>query len=261
MIRALRQRSKPGTTTQPLAAEESAASDPRALFFFEDVVVERGAHTILELDRVAIPIDGATAIIGPSGSGKSTLLRLCNRLEAPSSGTIRYRGNDLSTIEPTELRRRVAMVFQRPTALDGTAADNLREVDPTLNDDDIEVALVRVGLDGALAKRSARDLSGGELQRLGLARSLTTRPDVLLLGEGTSALDPNSAAHIEQLVAKLTAEGITPIWVTHDFDQLVRVARNTLVVVAGRVLQHGTVRDVLARPLPEVDRFLQGEVG
>ena len=259
-MRTLRRRSQPGTTTQALATEASAASDPDALFSFEDVVVERAAHTILELDRCAISADGATAIIGPSGSGKSTLLRLCNRLEAPSSGTVRYRGDDLSTIEPTGLRRRVAMVFQQPTALDGTAADNFREVDPTLDDDDIEAALVRVGLDGALAERTARDLSGGELQRLSLARSLTTHPDVLLLDEGTSALDPNSAARIEQLVVKLAVEGITPIWVTHDLDQLVRVARHVVVVVAGRVVQHGVVQEVLASPLPEVDRFLRGEV-
>lgn len=258
-MRTIRRRSPSRTTTQPLATEVSAAPGPNTLFSFDGVVVERGAHTILELDRLAIPADGATAIIGPSGSGKSTLLRLCNRLEAPSSGTIRYRGNDLSTIEPTELRRRVAMVFQRPTALAGTAADNLREVDPTLDGDDIESALVRVGLDGALAGRPARDLSGGELQRLGLARSLTTDPDVLLLDEGTSALDPNSAARIEQLVVKLASEGITPIWVTHDLDQLTRIARNVVVAIAGRVVQHGTVQHVLANPLPEVDRFLRGE--
>lgn len=259
MIRTLRGRPQRRRARQALAVEMPADSDPNVLFSFDGVVVKRAEHTILDLDRLAIPIEGATAIIGPSGSGKSTLLRLCNRLETPSSGTIRFRGNDLSTIEPTELRRRVAMVFQQPVALDGSVADNLREANATLGADDIEAALARVGLDSALTLRPARDLSGGEQQRLSLARSLTTHPDVLLLDEATSALDPNNAARIEQLVATLTVEGITPIWVTHDLDQLVRVARHVMVVVAGRIVQNGTVEEVLASPLLVVERFLRGE--
>lgn len=259
MIVTLRRRPHFGTSEQVHQTGLLGTADPAALFSFDGVRVERGDRTVLDLDHAVIPIDGATAIIGPSGSGKSTLLRLCNRLEAPTAGTIRYRGNDLAAMEPTELRRRVAMVFQQPVALGGTAADNLREADPTLDVDRIEDALLRVGLSAALACRPARDLSGGERQRLGLARSLTTHPDVVLLDEATSALDPGNAARIEDLVAGLSIDGITPIWVTHDLDQLRRIARNVLVVVAGKVVQHGLVEDVLARPIPEVDQFLRGE--
>lgn len=259
MIATRRRRSSSGTATRSLSPAAPTAPDPHTLFSFDDVRVERGGRIVLDLDQAVIPTDGGIAIIGPSGSGKSTLLRLCNRLEAPSAGTVRYRGEDLSTMDPTDLRRRVAMVFQQPIALDGTAADNLRAADPTIEEHGIETALARVGLAGTLASSQARDLSGGERQRLGLARSLTTEPEVLLLDEATSALDPSNAARIEQLVAGLADDGITPVWVTHDLEQLQRIARNVLVIVAGRVVQHGPVEDVLAHPIPEVDRFLRGE--
>lgn len=230
-----------------------------ALFTFDGVVVVRGGRTVLDVDRLAIGADGATAIVGPSGSGKSTLLRLCNRLEVPSAGTVRYRGADLGGLDPRTHRRRVAMVFQQPVALEGTVADNLRAADLGLDDDAISSALGRVGLDPELAGRDARDLSGGERQRLGLARSLATGPEVLLLDEATSALDPANATRVEQLVAGFEEDGIVPVWVTHDLDQMARVARHVIVLIDGRVAQQGTVTDVLAAPTDAVARFLRGD--
>lgn len=210
------------------------------------------------MDHETIPDARSTAIIGPSGSGKSTLLRLCNRLDAPSSGTIRYRGEDVATMDPTTLRRKVAMVFQQPVALGGTVADNLREADPGLTEVAIGFALDRVGLAGDLSARPARDLSGGERQRLGLARSLINHPQTLLLDETTSALDSTNVARVEHLLDGLVADGIAAIWVTHDLDQLTRVAQHVLVMRSGRVVQSGPVEQVLTDPMPEVDRLLDG---
>lgn len=228
------------------------------LFSFEGIRVKRDGRTALELHHVSVPNVGSTAIIGPSGSGKSSLLRLCNRLEAPSSGTIRYLGEDVAALDPIALRRRVSMVFQQPVSLGGTVADNLRQADPNLSQAAIAMTLERVGLSAELSRPDG-DLSGGERQRLGLARSLINHPDVLLLDEVTSALDPSSAVRVEQLVNGLVAQGIAAVWVTHDLDQLARVAQHVLVVIGGRVVQHGPVDQVLAAPVPEVRGFLTGD--
>lgn len=253
LLRRRRDRTAPVPTAPP--EHDTAIAE---LFTFDDVTVRRAGRTVLALGREAIPHVGSTAIVGPSGSGKSTLLRLCNRLEAPSTGTVRYFGDDLAAMDPIALRRRIAMAFQQPVALEGTIADNLRQGDPAATDDRIAQALERVGLAADLAERPADDLSGGERQRLGLARSLMTDPAVVLLDEATSALDPTNAHRIEQLVADLGADGIHAIWVTHDLDQVRRVAEHVIVVIDGQVAQRGLVDQVLDEPLPAVRAFLEG---
>lgn len=261
MTPALRRRTAGRTAFAPVPTVAPAlGAGAGDLFLFEGVRVERAGRTVLVLDDVAVPVGGSTAIIGPSGSGKSTLLRLCNRLEAPTAGTVRYLGTDLAAMDPTMVRRRIATVFQHPVALEGSVADNLRAADPAIDDAAIETALRRVGLEAELATRPAGDLSGGEQQRLGLARSLTTDPAVVLLDEPTSALDPTNASRIERLVAELATQAITPVWVTHDLDQLARVAQHVLVVIAGHVVQRGAVDSVLADPIPDVRAFLDGEL-
>jgi putative ABC transport system ATP-binding protein len=245
---------RPVPTMGAAAGERGRA----ALFSFEQVVVDRGGRRVLELDDAAITGTGPTAIVGPSGAGKSTLLRLGNALEAPSVGIVRYLGTDVATVDPMAHRREVAMVFQQPTALAGSVADNLREADADLGDDAVIEALNRVGLYGEIAGRRAGELSGGELQRLGLARSLATGPRVLLLDEVTSALDGTNASRIERLVAGLVAEGIVAVWVTHDLEQLQRVAQRVVVVIDGRIAQSGAVADVLADPNPAVKGFMRG---
>jgi putative ABC transport system ATP-binding protein len=205
-----------------------------------------------------LPGPGPAVLAGPSGSGKSTLLRLLDRLEAPASGTVALRGRDLATLDPCTLRRRVAMVFQRPVPLPGTAADNLRVADPELDDHGVATALERVGLAAAVAGRPARDLSGGEQQRLCLARSLATAPEVVLFDEPTSSLDPANATRIEDLALGLAAAGTAVVWVTHDLDQLRRLARHLVVVIDGAVAQAGPADHVLAHPTEAVARFLAG---
>ncbi|MEO6987394.1 MAG: ATP-binding cassette domain-containing protein [Aquihabitans sp.] len=207
---------------------------------------------------LSIPSRGPVVVAGPSGAGKSSLLRLLNRLDAPSAGSVTYMGEDLSATNPIDHRRRVAMVFQRPVVLPGTVADNVREADPGLDDAQVAATLDRVGLDPGLADRDAQDLSGGEAQRMCLARSLATKPEVVLFDEPTSSLDPANALRIERLAVSLEEQGITSIWVTHDLDQLKRLAAHLVVVIDGRIAQSGPVAEVLTDPCPGVATFLDG---
>jgi len=163
-------------------------------------------------------------VAGPSGAGKTTLLRLCNRLEIPDEGTVSYRGRPMDELDPLTLRRRVGMVFQRPTPFPGSVADNLAVAHPEATTGELSTALTRVALDSGLLGQDARSLSGGELQRMCLARTLVTRPETLLLDEPTSALDARPKQVFENTARDLAGQGITIIWVTHDDAQAARVA-------------------------------------
>jgi putative ABC transport system ATP-binding protein len=155
------------------------------------------------------------------------LLRLCNRLAVPDTGVVRYRGQPLDELDPLVLRRRVGMVFQRPTPFPGTVADNLAVARPDAGTGELSTALERVALDPGLLGQEARTLSGGELQRMCLARTLVTRPETLLLDEPTSALDAQPKQVFEATARHLADQGITIIWVTHDDAQAARVADRT----------------------------------
>ena len=185
--------------------------------------------------NVNIPDSGITMVVGPSGSGKSTLLRCCNRLEPVTAGTLRYRGTDLTALDPLVHRRRVAMVFQRPTTFPGTVLDNLRAVATELSEADAIELLGRVTLDESLLHQQADSLSGGEAQRMAIARALTTEPEVILADEPTSALDAASTERLEALARALTTEGFPMVVVTHDLDQVDRLADHVIEVREGQV--------------------------
>lgn len=205
------------------------------LFELEDVVIDLG--DVRPLDGVSLRLrgEGITVILGQSGSGKSTLLRLLNRLEVPTSGTVRFRGQDLDELDPLELRRRVGMVFQRPTLFAGTIRDNLQVAVPGAGDDDLAELLGRVGLDRSFLDRVGDDLSGGESQRACLARSLAAHPEVLLMDEVTSSLDPRAARLLEERTVDLARGGVPVLWVTHDLDQAMRLDDDPVVLVRGRL--------------------------
>ena len=209
------------------------------LFAFEGVRLVVDGTTVLDGVDARIPDRGLTAIVGPSGSGKSTLLRVCNRLEVPTGGHVRFRGEDVGTLDPLALRRRVGMVFQRPTLFPGTVADNLAVARPELSEDEAGDALHRAGLDRSFLDRTADDLSGGEAQRACLARTLVTEPEVLLMDEPTSALDGENTRVLERLGADLADSGVPVLWVTHDPHQVDRIADRCLVMAAGRVVSVG----------------------
>jgi putative ABC transport system ATP-binding protein len=198
-------------------------NEPRA-FEFERVTVVRAGRRVLDEITAAIPAAGITVVAGPSGAGKTTLLRLCNRLEIPGEGIVSYRRQPLDDLNPLVLRRRVGMVFQRPTPFPGTVADNLAVAHPDAGTEELSTALKRVALDPGLLGQDARTLSGGELQRMCLARTLVTQPETLLLDEPTSALDAQPKRVFEHTARDLAAQGITIIWVTHDDAQASRVA-------------------------------------
>jgi len=205
------------------------------LFELTDVVVGGDGTTRLGPVTLEVPGDGVTVLAGPSGAGKSTLLRLCNRLEVPMSGRIRFRGTDLDDVDPLTLRRQVGMVFQQPILFPGTVEDNLRVAGPRADEAALVTALERAGLDRSFLARVGDDLSGGEAQRACLARTLLTGPQALLLDEPTSALDPAATRQLERLGRSLAAGGVPMLWVSHDLEQVERVADRTIVLVAGRV--------------------------
>ncbi|WP_394937028.1 ATP-binding cassette domain-containing protein [uncultured Ilumatobacter sp.] len=211
---------------------------------------------ILRDITVDIPNAGITAIVGPSGSGKSTLLRLLNRLDDPLAGEIRLRGQRLDELRPDELRRQVAMVFQRPPLFAGSVLDNFRVAMADIDEDRAFHVLDHVGLPAGLLHREAADLSGGEAQRMCVARALLTRPMVVLADEPTAALDGEARNTIEELAQQLADEGTPLVWVSHDTAQLRRLADHVLAIVDGQVAAFGHLSDLDASDDPVVRRLV-----
>ena len=200
-----------------------------ALFELEDVLASRGGRPVLTGLNLAIP-PGATAILGPSGAGKSTLLRLLNRLAEPDRGVVRLRGEDVRSLDPLELRRKVSLVPQLPAPLPGTVEENV-SFGPSLCGRHAEVArcLDLAGLDAGYAERAADRLSVGEQQRVMLARALALEPEVLLLDEPTSALDERARDGVEATIRRLVRElDVSAVLVTHDRAQAERLAERTV---------------------------------
>ncbi len=224
--------------TQP---EQSAGSQPA-------MRTERLTRTVDEkvlVDGVTISVHRgeAVAISGTSGSGKTSLLRLLNRLDEPTSGSVFLNGKDYRELEPRLLRRRVGMLAQRPFLFPGSVAENV-EYGPaahgeTMERERVEDLLEQVGVSG-YADRDVKGLSGGEAQRVSLARSLAVRPGVLLLDEPTSALDEAARLGVEELVCKIIeSQGLTCLIVTHDREQAARMARRTIVMESGEIIDEG----------------------
>jgi putative ABC transport system ATP-binding protein len=230
--------------------------DGAALFGFSGVGVRRGERWALRGASGTVPTTGITVLAGPSGSGKTSLLRLCNRLDVPDEGTVSFRGEDLQRLDPLALRRRVGLVSQRAVLFGGTVRDNLRVALPDGDDATFTEALGRASLDGSFLDRPGQELSGGEAQRACLARTLVAGPEVLLLDEPTSALDAGPRLAFEKTARGLADEGMPVLWVTHDLDQLRRVADHVLVLTEGRVCREGDV--ALVDDDPDVAALLSG---
>ncbi len=189
------------------------------------------------------------SIVGPSGAGKSSFLRLLNRLDEPTSGTVLLDGADYKTLPSGELRRRVGMVLQSPYLFPGTVAENLRfgprQHGKTLPEDRLRHLLRQVGLE-SYAERDIARLSGGEAQRVSLARTLANSPEVLLLDEPTSALDRTAEAEVESLLGEIiAAEGLTCLIITHNPEQAVRLSRRSMLLEAGKLVKIGPVEEVV----------------
>jgi putative ABC transport system ATP-binding protein len=188
------------------------------------------------------------AIVGPSGAGKSSLLRLLNRLDEPTSGTVFVNDVDYRTIDPRELRRELGMVTQRPYLFPGSIEKNLRfgpsQRGENMAQESVDRLLSEVGLKG-YASRDIAKLSGGEAQRVSLARTLANLPSVLLLDEPTSGLDDVSKLEIEALIQKIVREqDLTCVMVTHDRTQAARLAQRAMLLESGRIVRIGSVNEV-----------------
>jgi phosphate transport system ATP-binding protein len=234
----------------------------------------------LAVKSVSLPIrqGEVLALIGPSGCGKTTLLRSLNRLTeltktASLSGRITLDGIDIATLEPTSLRRRVTMVFQQPNPFPMSVFDNVAYVlreqakrrprRPALRGA-VEDALTRAGLLDEVADNldhPALRLSGGQQQRLCIARALAAQPEVLLLDEPCSALDPQSTKVIEDLVVKLREE-VAIVIVTHNLQQAYRVADHVAFMYLGDLVEYGSARAVFANPKQQRTRdYVSGAFG
>ena len=211
---------------------------------------------------LALPRGATTILLGPNGAGKSLLLRLFNGLLQPASGEILWDGAPLAP----DHRRAQAMVPQRPVLLRRSVAGNLafalsaQKLPRAERRSRVAEALDQARL-SHLAKAPARRLSGGEQQRLALARALAARPSLLLLDEPTASLDPASTAAIEAQLAEARAAGCTLLLVTHDASQARRLGDRIAFLSAGRLVENGPLGPALANPqTPEFQAWLQGRV-
>ena len=225
------------------------------------LVYEAGGRRLI--DGVTLDLDGTgiTMVMGPNGAGKSLLLRLLHGLIAPTHGSIAW-GNHAAGAG-SDIRSRQALVFQKPVLLRRSVAANIDFVlrlKGAVEAEERNTLLEKVGLE-ALALQPARQLSGGEQQRLALARALATEPDVLFLDEPTASLDPASALMIEQIVMYARAQGMRMLIVTHDIAQARRLADEVVFMHRGRVAEHTPADSFFSAPQSQAARdFLAGRI-
>lgn len=237
---------------------------PSPLYRLENLRKTYDARTVLQLDVLDVHEGEILALVGPSGAGKSTLLRLLNFLEAPTSGTLIYRGQTIASPAPLDIRRQVTTVFQRPLLLRGNVADNvayglrLRGAHVNAN---VTQMLQRVGLQD-MAAAPARKLSGGEMQRVALARALVVEPRVLLLDEPTANLDPYNVTLIEEIVREQNrARGVTVVVVTHNIFQAKRLAHRVGLLLNGQLVEIADTQTFFESPQdPRTAAFVRGEL-
>jgi len=248
----------------------AAVSDP--VFQVEHMSLaypaRRGQPAVPILTDVSFEVGrGASlTLVGPSGSGKSTLLRCLNRLAEPTGGRVRFHDRDITSLDPLELRRRVALVLQTPILFEGTVRDNLR-MQPSmarteLSEARLVHALTEVGLDPGFLDRDGATLSGGEKQRVTISRALLGDPEALLLDEPTAALDPPNAAVVMDTIFGLRqSRALTIVAATHQPELIRRLGGCLLYLVDGRMEAYECVdgEGTTAIRDPRVQAFLAGE--
>jgi phosphate transport system ATP-binding protein len=257
------------------------AEDPEAVIPVletRELVIKYGDNAAIKGISLKFPTNRITAIIGPSGCGKSTLLRSFNRMneflpEVTTEGVILYRGQDVhgKDVNPVEVRRRIGMVFQKPNPFPRSIFQNVAW-GPTINGLAtkrelpalVESSLRKAGLWDEVEERldeSGLSLSGGQQQRLCIARALAMEPEVILLDEPCSALDPVSTARIEDLLFELK-ERYTIIIVTHNMQQASRVSDFTAFLEAGKLIEFGETDEVFTRPKEKrTEDYVTGRFG
>jgi tungstate transport system ATP-binding protein len=239
-------------------------SAPAAVIEGKDLSVKRGGALTLDVPYIDVREGEVLSLIGPNGAGKTTLLQTIAHL-VPFAGEIFFRGRKVGRDCPVlAYRRSLAMVFQEPLLFDATVFENaasglkIRGLKKAAMRDVVMEALSRFGII-ALKNRSARSLSGGEAQRTSLARAFAVRPEVMLLDEPFSSLDPMSREPlIEDMEAAVRTTGTTTVLVTHDLMEALRLSDRIAVMDGGRILQAGPAEEVINAP---ADEFVASFVG
>ncbi|GAK05516.1 YbbL ABC transporter ATP-binding protein [Geomicrobium sp. JCM 19037] len=232
---------------------------------FRNVNYEVDGRNIIEDVTGTFHKGGITTVVGPSGAGKSTAFRLCNGLRSATSGDITIEGMHIRDYAPIELRRIVGIALQQATMITGSVRENL-ELPRTLRNmhltqEEAEEYIDVVGLGKEYLDRDSKDLSGGQKQKLSIARTLVNRPKILLLDEITSSLDRISTQEIEELIVHINRKyETTVIWITHHLEQAMRIGTHAWVMMDGTLIESGTT-EVLKNPTDErVRQFIKGEV-
>jgi putative ABC transport system ATP-binding protein len=231
--------------------ELDTAADANSVIALEARNLSRAIAGKVLVNEISVQVNQGEvlAVVGASGAGKSSFLRLLNRLDEPTGGIVLINGRDYREIAARDLRRRVGMVMQAAYLFPGTVATNVA-FGPLQRHENLSVAqiaalLARVGLPN-YEDRDVSNLSGGEAQRVSLARALANSPETLLLDEPTSALDDTSQQAIEELVLSIIRERrMTAVIVTHDTGQAHRIADRTMILEAGRLVRIGPTMEVL----------------
>ncbi len=273
---------KPPLSSRPHVPERgpalAAGAAPPTRLAARDFHLYYGATHALKGITLEIPSGSVTAIIGPSGCGKSTLLRSFNRMNdlipgVRTLGHLAVSGVDVgaSSTDVVDLRRRVGMVFQRPNpfpkSIFENAAFGLRMLG--MSDREVLAQRVEVGLRRAALwdevkdrlDRSALQLSGGQQQRLCIARCLAVEPEIILMDEPASALDPTATARIEELVLELRGR-YTIVVVTHNMQQAARISDHTVFMLQGVLVEHGDTRRVFTSPREKLtEDYITGRFG
>jgi ABC-type sugar transport system ATPase subunit len=228
-----------------------------AFLTLENILVRHGGATVLDIARLEVHFGETLALIGPNGAGKSTLLRVFGLLQPPDAGMVRFHGEAVNRDNSLRLRRRMASVFQEPLLLSASVYDNaalglkIRRLSTEEIRRRVQPWLEQLGI-AALAERPARTLSGGELQRTSLARALALEPELLLLDEPFSSLDPPTRESLlVDLRDILRQTGVTAVFVTHDRHEAFMLGTRVGVLSDGRLLQLGDGPDVFTRPVDE----------
>ena len=244
----------------------------------KDMCLWYGDHQALKNVNIEIPEKSITAFIGPSGCGKSTFLKTLNRMNdlipgVKITGDIRYEGTDIFSkeVDVNQLRKEIGMVFQKPNPFPMSIYDNIAYGPRThgiTNKVELDEIVERALRDAAIwdevkdrLKKNALGMSGGQQQRLCIARALAVQPKILLMDEPTSALDPISTSRIEELVMELK-EKYTIVMVTHNMQQAVRVSDYTAFFLLGELVEFGKTDDIFSQPEDQrTEDYITGRFG
>ena len=239
--------------------------NPQPLFQLENLKQEYDGKNILNIKKLSIHRQEILAIVGPNGAGKSTLLRILDFLETPNHGKLYFEGQLINEPPSTTTRRKVSMMFQNPQLLNASVKSNieygLKIRGQSKNDKLVNKTLKQVGLNG-LAHNNATSISGGELQRVALARTLILASKVLLLDEPTSNLDPYNTGLIESLIIEHhKLHQSTIILVTHNLHQARRLSKRCALLLDGELIEIAPTEDFFDRPNDiRVSEFVHGKM-